>query len=138
MKKQLHYSNGTKSADIDVQIHNGRLSISGVVYEGKKLLKSERNLISGGQCLDEAKDLLPQRLAEVWERWHLNDMRAGTPAQEEALNAVKGTFNRLNWYDEACSYLASVSLLEDNGYRYGTAWLTEELPQDVVDYVQSL
>ena len=138
MKKTLHFSNGIKSADIDVTLNNGRLSISGTVYHGKKLLKSEKNLISAGQCLEKSAELIPQKLANIWKRWHLNDLRAGTPAQEKALEPVKDTFSRSNWYDEACRYLASINLYDDNGYRYGSAWLREELPEDVVEYVQNL
>lgn len=138
MEKTLHFTNGQISADIDVKLESGRLSISGVVYEGEKLLRSERNLISAGQCLDEARDILPAKLAEVWERWHLNDLRAGTYRQEEALRSVKDTFDRLNWYDEACKYLSSLDLLFDGEYKYGSAWLTEELPEDVIEYIESL
>lgn len=138
MKKTLHFTNGAKSADIDIDLKNGRLSISGVVYEGKKLLKSEKNLICAGQCQDEARDLIGEKLFQVWERWHLNDMRAGTPAQENALSEVKHTFNRINWYEQACDYLKCKGLLVDDGHRYGTAWLTEALPQDVVQYLESL
>ncbi len=138
MKKNLHFSNETKSADIEIRLENGRLSITGTVYTGKKLLKSEKNLISAGQCREEAKDLIPSKLVDIWERWHLNDMRAGTLAQEQALREVKDSFSRLNWYDQACDFLKSVNLLDDNGYRYGSAWLTEELPQDVINYIESL
>lgn len=138
MKKLKHYTNGQKSVDLDIKIENGRLSIVGWAYTGEKLLKSEKNLISGGQCIDEARDLVPEKLLEIWERWHLNDLRAGTPAQEQALREVKHTFSRLDWYTDACNYLSSIDLLIDNGYKYGTAWLTEELPQDVIDYLEAL
>lgn len=138
IKKTKHYTNGQISADIDLEINNGRLSISGVVYEGARLLKSERNLISAGQCLDDAKELLPERLVQIWEYWHLNDMRAGTFAQEQALKEVKDSFDRLDWYTQACAYLESIGLLYDNGYKYGSAWLTEELPEDVIEYVKNL
>lgn len=138
MEKTLHFTNGEKSANIDISLENGRLSITGVVYTGKWLLKSERNLISCGQCLDECRDIIPAQLAEIWERWHLNDMKAGTYNQEKALDAVKCTFSRLDWYTEACNYLTSINLYEDNGYRYGSAWLTEELPTEVINYVSAL
>jgi hypothetical protein len=138
MEKTLHFTNGQISADIRVKLRGDRLSISGVVYEGERLLRSESNLISGGQCLDEARSIIPEKLAEVWERWHLNDMRAGTHRQEEALRPVKDTFDRLNWYDEACNYLSSIDLLFDGDYKYGSAWLTEELPADVIEYIESL
>ena len=73
------------------------------------------------------------KFREVWDRWHLNDMRAGTPAQEALLeaHAVKG-------YDNQCALLNEHGLLEDNGYRYGTAWLKEELPEDVIEFLASL
>lgn len=40
----------------------------------------------GGQCLDSIGELYPddpvvKRLVQIWEAYHLNDMRAGTPAQ---------------------------------------------------------
>lgn len=139
IKKTKHYTNGKISADIDIEINDGRLSISGVVYEGERLLKSERNLISAGQCLEDARSLLPEKLAQIWEYWHLNDMRAGTFAQEQALREVKDSFDRrLSWYEQACAYLQSIDLLYDNGYKYGSAWLTEELPGDVIEYVKNL
>lgn len=138
IQKAKHYTDGKISADIDIHIEAGRLSITGVVYEGERLLRSERNLISAGQCLEDARTLLPEKLSEIWERWHLNDMRAGTFSQEQALREVKDSFDRLSWYEQACDYLNSVGLLYDNGYKYGTAWLTEELPEDVIEYVKNL
>jgi hypothetical protein len=34
-------------------------------------------------------------------------------------------------YNEDCEYLKSLALYEDNGYRYGSAWLLCELPESV-------
>lgn len=138
MEKTLHYTNGSKSVDIEVTLKEGRLSICGTVYTGTKLLKSERNLISAGQCLDECRDIIPPQLATVWDQWHLNDMKAGTKAQELLLEPVRDSFNRLKWYEEACEYLKSLNMYEHNGYRYGSAWLKEELPASVVEYISTL
>ena len=69
----------------------GRLSITGV--EGPKCNGDAKG--SCGQCLDALRNcnpwltpphgkepiVDPVKLAAVWERWHLNDMRAGTPLQ---------------------------------------------------------
>lgn len=138
MNKKLHFTNGKESADIDVKIKDNRLSISGIVYTGKKLWKNERNFISCGQCQETALELkiIPQKLFDVWERWHLNDMRAGTPQQEEIVREARKA-GRLS-YQDAVKLLESHELLIDNGYRYGTAWLTEELPSEVVEYLESL
>lgn len=80
------------------------------------------------------------RLAQIWERWHLNGMRAGTHEQNEFLR--KNPIPRsLDYYSDACRALRQNDLLEvkvppiekwvpDGIYRYGRYWLVEELPND--------
>ena len=77
------------------------------------------------------------RLKQAWQRWHLNDMRAGTPKQEEAIRRWRSTTDDPS-YDAACKMLESIDLLFDNGYRYGTAWLKEKVPLDVLEWLFSL
>ena len=77
------------------------------------------------------------RLKQAWQRWHLNDMRAGTPKQEEAVRKWRPTADDPS-YDGACKMLESINLLVDGGYRYGTAWLKEEVPLDVLEWLFSL
>jgi|694.fasta_scaffold25991_5 hypothetical protein len=94
-----------------------------------------------------------QWLFDMWERWHLNDMRAGTPRQEEVIRryAVHGgnayreaphSYAKTHGYEDAyalhCAWLVIEGLLVDGGYRYGTAWLREEVPQEIVDALQVL
>jgi hypothetical protein len=99
-------------------------------------------LLCYGQCKDEAKEFIPVRLYEVWDRWHLNYMRAGTPAQEKYLREQNEYIVSFGGepmdYDSCCECLAEKNLLVDNGYRYGSAWLKEDLPQEVIDYVSAL
>lgn len=80
------------------------------------------------------------RLKALWKRWHLNDMRGGSPAQEAWLraNPVSAVYPESH-YAKACEALAAAGLHPDpsyerNGkpYRYGSAWLTEEVPPEVV------
>ena len=87
---------------------------------------------------------LETRFREVWERWHLNDMRSGSPAQRAFLEAHPVT-DRLNYYTKACEALAEAGLNPDpsylhNGkpYSYGSAWLAEEVPAEVVEFLQSI
>ena len=77
------------------------------------------------------------RLKQAWQRWHLNDMRAGTPKQEEAVRKWRPTADDPS-YQGACKMLESINLLIDGGYRYGTAWLKEEVPLDVLEWLFSL
>lgn len=132
-----------RSVFVTVAYTDGRLSLSGV--EGPTA--NGDALGSSGQCSDLAVvDYAPgwtaemvDRLRAEWERWHLNDMRAGSPAQEAWLraNPVKATYPESH-YDKASEALAAAGLNPDGGYRYGSAWLTEEVPADVLAWLQAL
>lgn len=96
-----------------------------------------------GQCNYEIKPRTDaqRKLLEIWNRWHLNYLHAGTKEQEEAL---KNADHKIEWYDNECEYLKSKWLLivkhpetwED--YKYWTARLTEELPVDLWQKVEDL
>lgn len=77
------------------------------------------------------------RLKQAWKRWHLNDMRAGTPNQEDAVRMWRCTTDDQS-YEAACKMLESINLLVDNGYKYGSAWLKEEVPLEVLEWFFSL
>jgi hypothetical protein len=131
---------------IGITFENGRLSISGV--EGP---------LSNGNCLGACGQIVAHlstedrseweylfgwdgemvtELFRVWARWHLNDMRAGTPAQEEFVREWKR--ERRYDYTKVCEALEGAGLLVDNGYRYGTAWLAEEVPAEVIAWLSAL
>lgn len=82
--------------------------------------------------LYEAK-LIPVLLYRYWKRWHLNDMRPGTPAQMEIVRSFIKE-NPGADYEQQCMQLSEHGLLVHDGYRYGTKWLHEKLPQEVIDY----
>lgn len=58
----------------------------------------------------------------IWRRWHLNDLKAGCEHQRNLC------WNNKN-INESCPVC---------GYKYGTKWLKEELPQPVINYLESL
>lgn len=199
---------------VRVKFHNGKLSITGV--EGPKKngdCKGGCGQIGGHLTIDEyapgwdAESVA--KLASVWDRWHLNDMRAGCEhqradnwgdeqvevvtygitseahnmrrcAQEEAADAaIEGRPADLSnsekwllgpdWFknihsppdaDSPMSGLFEVKKRETKhaghvsqdehprgvlskpcpvcGYKYGTQWLSEEVPADVLDWLESL
>jgi hypothetical protein len=135
MQKTLFYSGSDFDCEINISIaeHNSfkRLSIFGVIFEGGKET-------GWGQIREEVKGIIPARLYQIWKRWHLNNMRAGTFAQEEILRQAKDKGVDVSSYEKACDYLHSFDVLVDEGYRYGSAWMKEELPQDVIDYLSVL
>lgn len=85
-------------------------------------------------------------LGVIWERWHLNDMRAGSPAQEEHLRVLKARGEKppagVSHYEWACRKLALQGLhpdrdWTDGGYRYGSRWLCESVPDEVLAWLYS-
>lgn len=166
MKRHIHVG-ATKYGDVFVTItwEDGNLSLSGV--EGPKGNGDATG--SSGQIVDRLKELvtwdhqydkaMTERLAQLWERWHLNDMHAGCEHQRDAtwnerpidsskpLHAYgrhfegqrSDSWNMLAWItpDEHPEGLLGAPC-PVCGYKYGTKWLREEVPQDVIDWLFSL
>lgn len=130
-----------------ITMEKGRLSISGV--EGPKA-----NGDAWGGCgqinmhAPKITDLAPgwtesmlREFFEIWGRWHLNDMNAGSPRQEAFLRGhpeIKG-------YDKACKALADAGLNPDaeydyggKPYSYGHGWIYEEVPTEVIEFLDNL
>lgn len=126
-----------------IKYESGRLSICGV--EGT--LSSGNALGSCGQISQPKIENYASgwtlekvsKLWQVWDRWHLNDVRAGSPKQEKFLreHPVKAVYPDFH-YDKASDALKEAGLNPDNGYTYGSAWLTEEVPEGVLSWLKSL
>lgn len=97
------------------------------------------------------------KLAQTWRRWHLNDMRPGCEHQREqgwdkrpidpskpldAYGVFVGehaTWNMLVWVtkrEHPQGLLAEPCPV--CGYKYGTAWLHEDVPDDVLRWLAAL
>lgn len=97
-------------------------SISGIRFD------NDLEIISCGQCYDDADDNdLP--IHKIWKDYHLNDLKAGLPVQEEFLK--NNSLMKSN-YLEAKKELQSANLYEVDGYRYGSGWLQMILPQEII------
>lgn len=153
---------------IKIQYKDGRLSITGVdgpMSNGDargscgqiaNLLEQE-NILNKSNSLAEGWDF-PKvlYLRSIWKRWHLNDMVPGTPNQMEyirykqmlandddtlhkdAPHAYASKMGFKSYYDMELSWLEEANLVEDDGYRFGSAWLTEEVPENVLNFLQQL
>lgn len=103
--------------------------------------QSKTDCLLAGQCLDR---LVPHFIGDetfmkvyrFWKAYHLNDMKAGTPKQEAAVKEYLK--DHAYDYGEVCDYLESVGLLEDDGYRYGTAWLYAPIPESDLEEIKKL
>lgn len=155
-----YLSNGKKSCPISVEVEL-RLESTNYgkeYYEfsavGEILNHKGTNIYCAGQCLDtinfyrsDNKDFV--KVYEWWKEYHLNDLHAGTRDQEKALKEFrqdKSTYN----YRQECEYLKTLDLYEVNytgyandkeykgePYRYGSSWLIQMIPEDVVEEIKA-
>ena len=126
---KLPYEERRRKAIIEVEIT--------AKQEGLALsICGEIKRYSYGQCREDMKKYIVaprhnfDEIMEVWEKYHLNDMHAGTPTQEKLLHSA----NIID-YDEAIEYLKKNNLYIDNGHKYGSGWRLEKIPSSVLDKV---
>lgn len=142
--KTYHYP--CTGLTLEITLENGCLSISGSLYLP--------TMGAYGQIQDHIPLLEPYRfnegwnkdklneLIKIWNRWHLNNLRAGSPDQESALRNTQITGD---FYPQALAYLKNLGLHPDPNclvdgkpYSYGSRWLKEELPEEVIKYLEAL
>ena len=128
------YGTGRRINEVTVEVElrekeNGEkvLSICGNVWNAK-----HTDIVCGGQCLEELNEIvhapLIHKLYRLWKLYHLNDMHAGTEAQEKLLEETKDIHHYD--YSKEKEILQEHNLLVDNGYQYGTAWLYRAIPEE--------
>jgi hypothetical protein len=118
---------------IDMEFAHRNLNDDDQRYVGE-LIKPEDISFAKGWNREKWLDFL-----DVWHKYHLNDMKAGTPKQEEAIKKFRAENKISGWaYDKEREHLDKIGLLIDDGYVYGTAWLKESVPREVVAFLASL
>jgi hypothetical protein len=70
---------------------------------------------------------------KVWDMWHLNDMRAGCQHQRAAGWGDKVITNEKEHPQGVLGKACPVC-----GYKYGTSWLKEDVPEAVLEYLRGL
>ena len=103
-------------------------------------LKDELDKITPAPGWDAAKI---EQFFKVWDRWHLNDMKAGSAVQEQYLrdNPIDKSEYQYpkSYFDAATKALKAAGLNPDaSGYKYGHAWKREDVPDEVIEFLKSL
>lgn len=133
---KIAYNSDKKENEVIIEIELSDdeqpvLSISGEVWN-----RRHDDSIIAGQCLDELKEYFTDNwkfmeIYRLWKLYHLNNLHAGTIAQEELLKKYCLKLHRgIYDYKEACKILEENNLYNDNGYIYGTDWLYREIPDE--------
>ena len=139
---KIDYNNsGRKNCLVTVEVElkeseNGPVfTASGNIWNSRKT-----DCYSCGQNLDTIAEYINTPLfgeiLRLWNAYHLNDMNRGTIAQDEALKECqyKNGYN----YTEACEYLKSVDMYNDEGYLYGHSWLYREIPLEDLNKIRAI
>lgn len=109
------------------------VAISGLTYYANKDGSRDRrysDCVSGGQNIDDlrkVKNSRAQRLAELWDRWHLNGMRAHCAHMVDVLPFLRPDY-------DSRKHLTC----PESGYQYGRAWLYEPIPAEIVAELRAL
>ncbi len=146
--------------------------VDGITYENPLTLsisdsiwqRDESDSMSGGQGQDTLREALDdgklevgngisnsefEKLLDIWDRWHLNDLKAGTSRQRKIIEEHEDEA-KYNKFDKFLD--RPVAILEDHdaqpdtetsgfgkdGYKYGSQWLYEPLPDDVIEFVEEI
>lgn len=165
--KNKHYQNRAQDVTLDIELkhHEGKkMGIDGKTYENPLELSISggvwntihSDITSGGQIEDELKDALAKHeftpiyplnhqdmkeLLDVWQKWHLNDMRTGTDKQEKIISEHidDKKYEHLDkFYDRKIAILKDHDLEVDNGIDFGKAWYYEPLPEDVINFIREI
>ena len=130
---------------------------------------SHTDIIAGGQCLDDANivrkmahNRLYMEILNLWKKYHLNDMHAGTPTQEKCLQEHKNESDairrqleqahpyynckylqpNISQYEIDCEILKKYGLYEvthdGKPYKYGHGWLYEPIPQKDLQRIKEI
>lgn len=135
-----------------ITFNDGKLSIIGVEGpkpDGDAIGSCGQIIMSEWNIREYADGWNPEHTAkfrDVWDRWHLNDMTAGSPDQDAWVRANKlDTTYPKSHYAVYRDALTEVGLNPDpnyphNGkpYKYGTAWIFTPVPDDVIEFLASL
>lgn len=155
------YLNGKKncSVTVDLEWENGTFSACANLWNAYR-----SDTLMCGQCFNDLLKDYPElgeneifvEVHDLWSKYHLNDMRAGTPEQQAAIKEWREQGHKYD-YNKACAYLKKIGLYEvpvstidiknnpyfadkdpNSMYRYGNAWLKEEVPKKDVLRIESL
>lgn len=82
-----------------------------------------------------------RKFFDIWQRWHLNDLRAGCEHQEAAIkdrDLRNKALYPMSLYELILSDFHNIYHCDICDYNYGSAWNTEQLPVGVLHFLKNL
>lgn len=133
---EIHQEADTREAEtIDHKTIKGykTLSMSGDIW-----LRNRKDITIGGQIHDTLSNKNIYRelfiseedlktIIYIWKRWHLNNLKPNC-IHQEAFNCNENFTERAKQETDKCP----------QGYKYGSKWLVEPLPEEVIEQIISI
>jgi len=149
--EEYGYENGRLTATVEVRLREKdegqELSITGDIEhygkmcQGGQIRDTLEELHEKGQLDLKISEKMFNKLMKFWDRWHLNGLNAGCEHQREQKEEIKQEKGEDFFH---ASNLETIWELDDFeecpqcGYKYGTSWKFEELPDKVKEFVEVL
>lgn len=165
------YESGKKinKVEIEVTLRNAdtdkpEFSVCGTVWNSR-----HTDCVAGGQCIDSIDkffrtDRLYKLIENLWKKYHLNGMNAGTVEQEkclkeheserkaiaEEIDKAEGKDFRFKWnvptspsdYKVSCKLLEKYGMyeveLDGKPYKYGHSWLYRAIPENDLNKIRAI
>jgi hypothetical protein len=154
MKKTISFVASGERCSVTVETQPAQQRASGLTIDLKPIPADAFELSitgessgSAGQCTDSiraagAGNADVAHLCDIWERWHLNGLKAGTRAQQHGLAQLDPQPRE---YEARKASLAEMGLDPDRNtapdrppYSYGSAWLFEPVPVAVMEELTAI
>ena len=157
---KIAYTNASRRINkviVNVDLRTDRFGRPALGISASIRNATNTDIVCGGQCLDdiaqyklEHNQELFDFLYSMWKKYHLNDMKVGTPEQEAAIEKWRESSSEQDYtkydYTEVCKYLKSIGLYEveyhglefDGMYKYGHSWLYKEIEPEDLEKIKAL
>jgi hypothetical protein len=145
---------GRKINEVEVTVTyiNDKLSIVGGIWNAKKTDYStcgqyHEEIDRYSKYMNVKARNVWKAIKPIWEKWHLNDMHAGTIVQETYLKeyGIKGYENQCAALEDANIYAVYLEGEEltlnphvSQPYKYGHGWLKRKVPDSVIGVLYAL
>lgn len=136
---------GEKYIWVEVNYDGNRLSIVGYI-------KFRNGIIdSCGQIKDEIIELYANKelelfigreiflkLMDIWDKWHLNDLKAGCKHQERLIKHLVKIYGLDFFKIDNIMKIKEFNRCSICGYRYGSKWLKINVPEKVIKFLNAI
>jgi len=157
MRKVFHFGKidyngcGRKINEVTINIELKKREVGKPVFTASVDIWNSKHtdVIACGQMIDDVvneffpKNKIAQEIKDLWEKYHLNDLHAGTPTQMKFIEEHKDEIVESDgWYTKELNLLKKYGMERDiyNGveYYYGKSWVYWPISDEDLERINKL